>query len=127
MQVFRALRVPVTCRDLAEILARLEQTVAENDENMQGYVTEIFLTLEAAVDHLDVDMRPITKDIFMSTPNLNKESSANLRKSATVTPARHFGASSSISTQHMRSTSYNPSNLTRKSVMSSPPAVDKGR
>ena len=41
---------------------------------MQGYVTEIMLTLEAAVDNLDVDMRPLCKDQFLSTPNLNKVS-----------------------------------------------------
>ena len=41
-------------------------------EDMQGYVTEIMLTLEAAVDNLDVDMKPLTKDQFLSTPNLNK-------------------------------------------------------
>ena len=41
----------------------------------QGYVTEIMLTLEAAVDNLDVDMRPLVpRDLFMSTPNLTKES-----------------------------------------------------
>ena len=126
-QVFRALGVPLTCRDLSEILARLEQTVAESDENMQGYVTEILLTLEEAVDHLDVDIRPISKDIFMSTPNLNKESVAQVRKSATVTQARQFvTAPSASATQHMRSTSYNPGNLARKIVMPSPPVVEKG-
>ena len=70
----------MTCRDLSEILARLEQTVAETDENMQGYVTEMFLTLEEAVDNLDVDTRPLLiKEIFMSTPNLNKDSMVQVR------------------------------------------------
>ena len=70
----------MTCRDLSEILARLEQTVAENDENMQGYVTEIFLTMEEAVDNLDVEIRPLMKEIFMSTPNLNKDSMVQVRQ-----------------------------------------------
>ena len=61
MQVFRALHVPLTSSDLSEILSRLEQTVAEPGEDMQGYVTEIFLTLEAAVDNLDVDIKPFMK------------------------------------------------------------------
>ena len=42
---------------------------------MQGYVTELLLTLEAAVDSLDSDFRPldVMKDIFKSTPNLNNK------------------------------------------------------
>lgn len=38
----------------------------------KGYVTELILTLEAVVDALDSDIRPIdlTKEIFKSTPNL---------------------------------------------------------
>jgi hypothetical protein len=44
-------------------------------EDMQGYVTELLLTLEAAVDSLDSDFRPldVMKDIFKSTPNLNNK------------------------------------------------------
>lgn len=45
---------------------------------MQGYVTELLLTLEAAVDSLDSDFRPldVMKDIFKSTPNLNNKDGA---------------------------------------------------
>ena len=39
-----------------------------------GYVTELFLTLEAVVDSLDSDFRPMTRDIFKSTPNLKEQS-----------------------------------------------------
>ena len=33
-------------------------------------MTELILTLEAAVDALDSDLRPIGRDMFKSTPNL---------------------------------------------------------
>lgn len=41
----------------------------------QGYVTELLLTLEAAVDSLESDFRPLDfmKEIFKSTPNLNNK------------------------------------------------------
>ena len=70
LQLFRALRVPITARMLSDILSRLVETIAEQGDDMQGYVTELFLTLEAVVDSLDSDFRPMTRDIFKSTPNL---------------------------------------------------------
>lgn len=41
----------------------------------QGYVTELLLTLEAAVDSLESNFRPLDymRDIFKSTPNLNNK------------------------------------------------------
>lgn len=75
LQIFRALNVPINSRMLSDILSRLVETVAEQGEDMQGYVTELLLTLEAAVDGLDSDFRPldVMKDIFKSTPNLNNK------------------------------------------------------
>lgn len=95
LQIFRALNVPINSRVshktfvtlaftkrssipsqmLSDILSRLVETVAEQGEDMQGYVTELLLTLEAAVDSLDSDFRPldVMKDIFKSTPNLNNK------------------------------------------------------
>lgn len=75
LQIFRALNVPINSRMLSDILSRLIETVAEQGEDMQGYVTELLLTLEAAVDSLDSDFRPldVMKDIFKSTPNLNNK------------------------------------------------------
>jgi len=35
VQVFRALRVSLTCNDLCDILSRLVETVAEQGEDMQ--------------------------------------------------------------------------------------------
>jgi hypothetical protein len=80
LQIFRALNVPINSRMLSDILSRLVETVAEQGEDMQGYVTELLLTLEAAVDSLDSDFRPldVMKDIFKSTPNLNNKEGAIL-------------------------------------------------
>lgn len=79
LQIFRALNVPISSRMLSDILSRLVETVAEQGEDMQGYVTELLLTLEAAVDSLDSDFRPldVMKDIFKSTPNLNNKDGAS--------------------------------------------------
>jgi hypothetical protein len=60
---------------------------------MQGYVTELMLTLEAAVDSLDSDSRifgELVREFFKSTPNLNSKD--NNRRSAPAV------ASSSVST-----------------------------
>lgn len=90
----------------------------------QGYVTEIMLTLEAAVSNLDLDMRPLMKELFFSTPNLAKEP-AGMRKSASIVPMR---PAAPLHFQHFRSTSYNLPLLQRRLVISSPPVMEaKGR
>lgn len=65
----------MTGRMVSDILSRLVETVAEQGEDMQGYVTELLLTLEAAVDSLESNFRPLDymRDIFKSTPNLNNK------------------------------------------------------
>ncbi|KAK4300624.1 hypothetical protein Pmani_027179 [Petrolisthes manimaculis] len=75
LQVFRSLHVSMSSRMLSDLLSRLVETVAEQGEDMQGYVTELMLTLEAAVDALDSDFRPIefVRELFKSTPNLNNK------------------------------------------------------
>ncbi|XP_037086709.1 protein furry-like [Pollicipes pollicipes] len=103
LQVFRALRMPITCRMLSDILSRLVETVAEQGEDMQGYVTEIMLTLESAVDCIDSDFRPIdfVKDLFKSTPNLINKEPRRPHVTGSVGPA--------CGTQlagHLRSTSF---------------------
>merc|ERR1719309_1561610 len=74
LQIFRALHVPISSRMLSDILSRLVETVAEQGDDMQGYVTELMLTLEAVVETLDSDFRPmdIVREIFKSTPNLKE-------------------------------------------------------
>ena len=68
---------------------------------MQGYVTEIILTLESAVDNLDIEFRPIDfmREIFMSTPNLAKEYGSEGRKGSLMAPRQAMP-------HHARSTSY---------------------
>lgn len=123
LQIFRALNVPINTRMLSEILSRLVETVAEQGEDMQGYVTELLLTLEAAVDSLDSDFRPldVMKDIFKSTPNLNnKDGGPNsvlpVKKSPSGTNpiSPNFGNLS-----HTRSTSYSVTITSKKTSNSS--------
>ncbi|XP_021940399.1 protein furry [Zootermopsis nevadensis] len=134
LQVFRALRVPITSRMLSDILSRLVETVAEQGEDMQGYVTELLLTLEAAVDSLESDFRPLDfmKEIFKSTPNLNNKEPVG--SSGVVGGKRSPGCgvgyvcSSGPLAQHLgqaghaRSTSYSVSYCMRKA--SGSPATD---
>ncbi|XP_044014462.1 protein furry isoform X2 [Aphidius gifuensis] len=122
LQVFRALRVPITSRMLSDILSRLVETVAEQGEDMQGYVTELLLTLEAAVDSLESDFRPLDfmKEIFKSTPNLNnKETPSGLIKrnqciGGYPTGQHMFSHLNQIG--HTRSTSYSVSYCMRKTT-----------
>lgn len=122
LQVFRALNVPINSRMLSDILSRLVETVAEQGEDMQGYVTELLLTLEAAVDSLDSDFRPldVMKDIFKSTPNLNNKDGVNVT-AGKKSPSGLLQQAQNhmITSGHTRSTSYSVSYCTRK-VSSSP-------
>lgn len=123
LQVFRALNVPINSRMLSDILSRLVETVAEQGEDMQGYVTELLLTLEAAVDSLDSDFRPldVMKDIFKSTPNLNNKDGVNVSAGGKKSPSGTVQQTQNhiTSSGHARSTSYSVSYCTRK-VSSSP-------
>ncbi|XP_050540856.1 protein furry isoform X2 [Daktulosphaira vitifoliae] len=123
LQIFRALRVPITSRILSEILSRLIETVAEQGEDMQGYVTELLLTLEAAVDSLETDFRPLdlTRDIFKSTPNLNNkdiipivEGKRSVAQRAPIN--RRVPPSCFNQASHFRSTSYSVSHYSRKAA-----------
>ncbi|XP_034942121.1 protein furry isoform X2 [Chelonus insularis] len=125
LQVFRALRVPITSRMLSDILSRLVETVAEQGEDMQGYVTELLLTLEAAVDSLESDFRPLDfmKEIFKSTPNLNNKDAASImagKKNMGIGgfPGAHVLAHLNQG-GHARSTSYSVSYCMRKSAAGS--------
>lgn len=111
LQIFRALKVPLNARMLCDILSRLVETVTEQGEDMQGYVTELMLTLEEAIDSLDSAFKitDIMKDFFKSTPNLNKESNRKSAPPITVTQPGHSCGSSNplpMSVNHQRSTSY---------------------
>ncbi|XP_046454255.1 protein furry-like isoform X2 [Daphnia pulex] len=117
LQIFRGLRVPITSRMLTDILSRLVETAAEQGEDMQGYVTELVLTLEASVESLETDFRPmdVARDIFKSTPNLNNKecgspflervSGANLTRRHAFYGRTHLSAGNAPYS-HIRSTSY---------------------
>lgn len=63
-------------------------------------MTEIMLTLEASIDNLDLEFRPIDfmRELFMSTPNLAKDIGDH-RRSAITAPRQAYP-------HHARSTSY---------------------
>jgi hypothetical protein len=105
---------------------------------LQGYVTELLLTLEAAVDSLESDFRPLDfmKEIFKSTPNLNNKEPVG--GTAVVGGKRSPGCgvgyvcSAGPLAQHLgqvghtRSTSYSVSYCMRK-ASGSPATDNKGR
>lgn len=124
LQIFRSLRVPITSRMLSDILSRLVETIAEQGEDMQGYVTELLLTLESAVDSLESDFRPLDfmKEIFKSTPNLNNKDIGGKRSPGATCIHPNAVVSCVHQTGHMRSTSYSVSYCLRKGCAS--PAND---
>ena len=114
LQILRALQVRPTTRMLSDILSRLVETVAEQGEDMQGYVTEIMLTLEAFVDNLDLDTRPIDfmRELFMSTPNLPNDVEQTFNRRCAIVAPNHMlntqqhGVQQHSVQQHTRSASY---------------------
>ncbi|XP_018335374.1 protein furry-like isoform X2 [Agrilus planipennis] len=124
LQIYRALRVPISSRMLSDILSRLVETVAEQGEDMQGYVTELLLTLEAAVDSLESDFRPLDlmKDFFKSTPNLNNKELGKRSIYGNMVQGEAVPPFSFLNQGHIRSTSYSVSYGFRKA--SGSPASD---
>ncbi|XP_052746628.1 protein furry isoform X1 [Bicyclus anynana] len=125
LQVFRFIGVAMTGRMVSDILSRLVETVAEQGEDMQGYVTELLLTLEAAVDSLESNFRPLDymRDIFKSTPNLNNKDGGPQPNGAAYSAAgkRSPGVCVGCVSNHTRSTSYSVSYCMRKTN----PTADK--
>ncbi|XP_061707570.1 protein furry isoform X3 [Cydia pomonella] len=126
LQVFRFIGVAMTGRMVSDILSRLVETVAEQGEDMQGYVTELLLTLEAAVDSLESNFRPLDymRDIFKSTPNLNnKDGGQPANGGAFSAGKRSPGVCVGCVSNHTRSTSYSVSYCVRKNAP--PSSADK--
>ncbi|KPI92049.1 Protein furry [Papilio xuthus] len=112
LQVFRFIGVAMTGRMVTDILSRLVETVAEQGEDMQGYVTELLLTLEAAVDSLESNFRPLDymRDIFKSTPNLNNKDGGQQPNGTPFTAGKRSpGVCVGCASNHTRSTSYSVS------------------
>lgn len=127
LQVFRFIGVAMTGRMVSDILSRLVETVAEQGEDMQGYVTELLLTLEAAVDSLESNFRPLDymRDIFKSTPNLNNKDGGQPNNGSPYTAGKRSpGVCVGCVTNHTRSTSYSVSYCLRKNN-APPPNNDK--
>ncbi|XP_022832694.1 protein furry isoform X5 [Spodoptera litura] len=127
LQVFRFIGVAMTGRMVSDILSRLVETVAEQGEDMQGYVTELLLTLEAAVDSLESNFRPLDymRDIFKSTPNLNNKDGGQPNNGSPYTAGKRSpGVCVGCVTNHTRSTSYSVSYCLRKNN-APPPSSDK--
>ena len=131
LQIFRALRVPISPRMLSDILSRLVETIAEQGDDMQGYVTELFLTLEEVVEALDSDFRPmdISKELFKSTPNLAKDALAqevigrsnineNLQGSQTVQNDRSGAMTNTATMSNVSSAIFNASEQNQTSLTS---------
>ena len=118
MQIFRSLRTPITSRMLSDILSRLVETVSEQGEDMQGYVTELLLTLESVVESLESEFRSLDlmKEIFKSTPNLNKDPNLMKRSSNLPTPSSTPTTCVTSTSGHTRSTSCSITCTIRKPV-----------
>lgn len=90
-----------------------------------GYVTELLLTLEAAVESLESDFRPLDfmREFFKSTPNLNNKEVQHTKRNADGLPINIATTpfSDYASTGHARSTSYTVSYGLRKNTQ---PATD---
>ncbi|XP_041444759.1 protein furry homolog-like isoform X7 [Xenopus laevis] len=56
-QIFRALKQPLTAQTLSDVLSRLVETVGDATEEAQGFVIELLLTLESAIDTLSESMK----------------------------------------------------------------------
>uniref|UniRef100_A0A2K5S0A1 FRY like transcription coactivator n=1 Tax=Cebus imitator TaxID=2715852 RepID=A0A2K5S0A1_CEBIM len=56
-QIFRALKQPLTATMLSDVLSRLVETVGDPGEDAQGFVIELLLTLESAIDTLAETMK----------------------------------------------------------------------
>ncbi|KAK7807964.1 hypothetical protein U0070_003036 [Myodes glareolus] len=56
-QIFRALKQPLSANTLSDVLSRLVETVGDPGEDAQGFVIELLLTLESAIDTLAETMK----------------------------------------------------------------------
>lgn len=87
-------------------------------------MTELLLTLEAAVDSLESDFRPLDfmKEIFKSTPNLNnKDAASSIAKRSSAGTTGYYPPGPQLFSHlnqqgHMRSTSYSVSYSRGKSA-----------
>uniref|UniRef100_A0A914W2H8 Protein furry n=1 Tax=Plectus sambesii TaxID=2011161 RepID=A0A914W2H8_9BILA len=102
-QIFRALKTAPTSRMLSDVLSRLAETVGEQTDDMQGYVTEIMLTLQTGVIHMEAAEHALH----------------TVRACLDESPPANHHIAHVASPTHARSTSYTSALLRRS------PAVDR--
>uniref|UniRef100_A0AAA9RZK3 FRY microtubule binding protein n=1 Tax=Bos taurus TaxID=9913 RepID=A0AAA9RZK3_BOVIN len=82
-QIFRALKQPLSAHALSDLLSRLVEVIGEHGDEIQGYVMEALLTLEAAVDNLS----DCLKNTDLLTV-LSRSSSPDLSSNTKLTASR---------------------------------------
>ncbi|XP_029458514.1 protein furry homolog [Rhinatrema bivittatum] len=82
-QIFRALKQPLSAHALSDLLSRLVEVIGEHGDEIQGYVMEALLTLEAAVDNLSDCLK--NSDLLAV---LSRSSSPDLMSSTKLTASR---------------------------------------
>uniref|UniRef100_A0A803XRB9 FRY microtubule binding protein n=1 Tax=Meleagris gallopavo TaxID=9103 RepID=A0A803XRB9_MELGA len=82
-QIFRALKQPLSAHALSDLLSRLVEVIGEHGDEIQGYVMEALLTLEAAVDNLSDCLK--NSDLLTV---LSRSSSPDLTSSTKLTASR---------------------------------------
>nr|XP_055052852.1 protein furry homolog isoform X2 [Misgurnus anguillicaudatus] len=85
LQVFRALRQPLSALAVSDLLSRLVEVVGEHGEEVQGYVMELLLTLESVVDNLAECLK--NNDFFLilraTSPDLPSNGKLTLNRKST--------------------------------------------
>uniref|UniRef100_A0A8C3I6Q6 FRY microtubule binding protein n=1 Tax=Chrysemys picta bellii TaxID=8478 RepID=A0A8C3I6Q6_CHRPI len=82
-QIFRALKQPLSAHALSDLLSRLVEVIGEHGDEIQGYVMEALLTLEATVDNLSDCLK--NSDLLTV---LSRSSSPDLTSSTKLTANR---------------------------------------
>uniref|UniRef100_A0A8C8VNV6 FRY microtubule binding protein n=1 Tax=Pelusios castaneus TaxID=367368 RepID=A0A8C8VNV6_9SAUR len=82
-QIFRALKQPLSAHALSDLLSRLVEVIGEHGDEIQGYVMEALLTLEATVDNLSDCLK--NSDLLTV---LSRSSSPDLTSSTKLTVNR---------------------------------------
>ncbi|XP_069487793.1 protein furry homolog-like isoform X2 [Ambystoma mexicanum] len=113
-QIFRALKQPLSAESLSDVLSRLVETVGDAGEEAQGFVVELLLTLESAIDtlaetakHFDLLSalsRTVYHDPVMGNKNAaNRKSTGQLNLSTSpINSGNYFGNYSNVRSNSLR-------------------------
>nr|CAH8871380.1 unnamed protein product [Trichobilharzia regenti] len=78
LQIHRALGAHLDKKSLSQLLARLGETVSDGNEEMQGYVAELFVTQEAAIHHLKTRSDSLLEPVSTLAPDPASPSSSSI-------------------------------------------------